>query len=188
MLDFQAVREGKMTIGDLTRDLTQDDLRALTNEMVDTMLGLIADASDADVIFTPSDPGADDPYAADDAERNISWTLGHVIVHTTASAEESAFLAAEMARGVENHGRSRSEIPWETVTTIAQCRDRLEESRRMRLASLALWPTEPYLDLTYQPWPTAPEINAVGRFVLGFWHDSDHLGQIAECVRQAKGG
>ncbi|MEZ4640994.1 MAG: hypothetical protein R2856_39565 [Caldilineaceae bacterium] len=45
MLDFQAVREGKMTIGDLTRDLTQDDLRALTNEMVDTMLGLIADAS-----------------------------------------------------------------------------------------------------------------------------------------------
>lgn len=186
MVDFQAVRSGKMTFEEMLEGLTTADLRDLTNEMVDTMIGLIADATDEDVVFTPRDPGADDPYAVSDAERNISWTLGHVIVHTTASAEESAFLAAEMARGVENHGRSRSEVPWETVTTIAQCRERLEESRRMRLASLDLWPSQPYLDLTYQPWPTAPHINAIGRFVLGLHHDDDHLGQIAECVRQAK--
>ena len=52
---------------------------------------------------------------------------------------------ADLARGVAFHGRSRSEVPWETVTTIAQCRARLEESRRMRLASLDMWPDQPYL-------------------------------------------
>ena len=71
-----------------------------------------------------------------------------MIVHTTASSEEAAFIAAELARGVEFHGRSRSEVPWETVTTIEQCRHRLEESRRMRLATLQIWPDEPDLDNT----------------------------------------
>lgn len=46
---------------------------------------------------------------------HLAWNLGHVIVHTMASAEESAALAAELARGVEYHGRSRYEVPWETV-------------------------------------------------------------------------
>ncbi len=186
MLNFQAVRDGDLTYADLTAGLTKADLRDLTNEMIDTMLALIADVEDADVTFDPVDPGADDPYAADDAERTIAWTLGHVIVHATASAEESAFLAAEMARGVENHGRSRAEVPWETVTTVAQCRHRLEESRRIRLASLDLWPDDAHLDLTYRPWPTAPEINAVGRFTLGLSHDAGHLDQIADCVQQTR--
>jgi len=184
MLDFDAMRTGALTFDDLVADLTPDDLGRLTHEMIDTMLDLIADCTDGDVVFQPVDPAADDPYAATDAEANIAWTLGHVIVHVTASAEESAFLAAEMARGVENHGRSRSEVPWETVTTMAQCRARLEESRRMRLASLKMWPDTPHLSLTYRPWPSAPEINAVGRFVFGLAHDHDHLGQIADVVKQ----
>ncbi len=187
MLDFEAVREKRITLTDLCAGLTVDDLRALTNEMVDTMQGLIANCSDADVVFQPSDPAADDPYASDAADANVAWTLGHVIVHTTASAEESAFLAAELARGVENHGRSRFETPWETVSTIAQCRARLEESRRMRLASLDLWPDEPHLDNSYTPWPSAGPINCVRRFVLGLRHDDDHLEQIAEIVQQACG-
>ena len=186
MLDFEAVREKRMTMVDLCAGLTRDDLRALTNEMVDTMQALIAQCGDADVVFQPSDPAADDPYASDTADANVAWTLGHVIVHTTASAEESAFLAAELARGVENHGRSRYETPWETVTTIAQCRARLEESRRMRLATLDVWPDTPHFDLTYKPWPTSVDINCVGRFVLGLKHDWDHLGQIEEIVRQAQ--
>lgn len=187
MLDFEAVREKRMTMADLCAGLTLDDLRALTNEMVDTMQSLIAQCGDADVVFQPSDPAADDPYASDTADTNVAWTLGHVIVHTTASAEESAFLAAELARGVENHGRSRYETPWETVTTIAQCRARLEESRRMRLASLDLWPDEPHLDNTYTPWPSAGPINCVRRFVLGLRHDDGHLEQIADIVQQACG-
>ena len=91
-----------------------------------------------------------------------------------------------MARGVPNHGRSRSEVPWRTVTTMAHCRHRLEESRRMRLASLEMWPDEPHLDLTYKPYASMPEINAIGRFVLGLRHSYNHLGQIADIVRQAK--
>lgn len=186
MLDFPAWRSKQIGFAELVDGLTVDDLRTLTNEMIDTMLELVADCEDADVIFQPVDPGAEDPYADDAAEVHMAWTLGHVIVHATASAEESAFLAAEMARGVPNHGRSRWELPWESVITMAQCRARLEESRRMRLATLELWPQTPMLDLSYQPWPSAPEINAVGRFVLGLSHDHDHLGQIAEIVRQAR--
>lgn len=187
MLDFEAVREKRMTMAELCDGLTVDDLRALTNEMVDAMQTLIANCGDADVAFQPSDPAADDPYASDADDVNVAWTLGHVIVHTTASAEESAFLAAELARGVENHGRSRYETAWETVTTIAQCRARLEESRRMRLASLDVWPDEPHQDNTYTPWPSAGPIDCVRRFVLGLRHDDDHLEQIAEIARQACG-
>ncbi len=187
MLDFDAVRAGTLTFEETVADLAPADLRRLTHEMIDTILGQIATCTDADVVFEPQDPAANDPYAATTGETAMPWTLGHLIVHTTASSEESAFLAAEMARGVAPHGRSRSEVPWETVTTIAQCVARLEESRRMRLASLDLWPDAPYLDLTYQPWPSAPAINAVGRFVLGLRHDHDHLAQIADVVAQAKG-
>lgn len=186
MLDFTPVRERTMTIADLCANLTVADLRMLTNEMVDTMLALIAGCTDADVVFQPVDPAADDPFAASAEEASIAWTLGHVLVHTTASAEESAFLAAEMARGVPNHGRSRYETPWESVTTIAQCRQRLQESRRIRLASLDLWPDAPHFELTYSPWRSAGEINCVARFVLGLYHDDDHLTQIAEIVRQAQ--
>ena len=186
MLDFAAVRAEKITFDQLIADLKVDDLHRLTDEMVDTILAMVADCTDADVTFTPVDPDANDTFAARPEDVGISWTLGHVIVHTTASAEESAALAAEMARGVPNHGRSRSEVPWETVTTIAQCRARLEESRRMRHASLHMWPDQPHLDLTYQPYPSRPEINAVGRFVGGLRHADSHLGQIADVVAQAK--
>lgn len=187
MLDFTPVREKMLTMAELCAELTIADLRALTNEMVDTMLALIAGCTDADVVFQPIDPTADDPFAASVDEASVAWTLGHVIVHTTASAEESAFLAAEMARGVENHGRSRYETSWEGVTTIAQCRQRLAESRRIRLASLELWPDQPHLDLSYAPWPGAGAINCVARFVLGLRHDDDHLEQIGDIVRQACG-
>jgi hypothetical protein len=185
MLDFAPMRNEEITMPDLIADLTPDDLRQLTNEMVDTMLDLISDCVDADVVFTPVDPQAYDKYAKTEAELEMPWTLGHVIVHTTASAEEAAAVAAELARGVRFHGRSRSEVPWEMVTTIAQCRQRLEESRRMRLASLDMWPEKPYLDNTYKFFGL-DQINAVTRFVYGLKHDDDHLDQIAKIVRQAK--
>ena len=186
MLDFQAVRDSQLTLNELVADLTRHDLRDLTNEMLDVTLSLIADCVDADVTFVPVDPDAHDPFAAKKEDIDLSWTLGHVIVHTTASGEESAALAAELARGVENHGRSRYETPWETVRTIAQCHQRLEESRRMRLASLDMWPDEPHLDNAYEIWPEAPPVNAVGRFVLGLMHDDSHIGHIADIVRQAR--
>jgi hypothetical protein len=186
MLDFAAVRTRRTTITELASGLTKDDLRRLTNEMIDTVQHLIEGCTDADVVFTPIDTNAKDDFAATDAEKHIAWGLGHLVVHVTASSEESAFLAAEMARGVPNHGRSRYETLWETVTTIAQCRERLEESRRMRLATLDVWPDEPHVDITYEPWPGAGARNCYAQFIGGMSHEHSHLEQIAEVVRQAK--
>jgi hypothetical protein len=185
MLEFNAVSEKRMSFDELVGDLTPADLGDLTNEMIDFILDQISECNDSDVIFVPSDPQAHDPYASDPEDVALSWTLGHVIVHVTASSEESAALAAEMARGVENHGRSRYETPWQTVKTVAACRHRLEESRRMRLSSLGMWPDDPILDNVYRPWPEAPEINAIGCFVFGLRHDDNHLDQIEEIVKQA---
>ncbi len=185
MLDLQSVRERKTTMMKLAEGLTVDDLRRLTNEMIDCVHDLIKDCTDADVVFTPTDSNAKDDFASSEAEKNIAWGLGHLIVHTTASSEESAFLATEMARGVPNHGRSRYETPWQSVTMIRQCRDRLEESRRMRLAMLDVWPAGPHFDVIYEPYPTAGPRNCVAQFLGGMGHEDSHLAQIAEVVRQA---
>ncbi len=188
MLDYAALYRKERTVQELVRDLSVADLHAETDEMYDTIERLIADCSDADVTFQPVDPNAHDPFATDPAAVNQAWTLAHVIVHLTASCEESAFLAAEMARGVPFHGRSRYEVPWETVTSIAQVRQRLAESRRMLHASLQMWPDHPHLDYMVEPWPGASPVDARGRYVLGLAHAYDHLSQIAEIVRQAKAG
>ena len=116
----------------------------------------------------------------------MPWTLGHVIVHSTASAEEVAAVAAELARGVTfRGGRSRSEVHWSNMSTIDRCRHRLEESRRMRLASLEMWPEDPYLEnvlVNYR----REEINAIGNFMSGLAHEFNHIDQIGDIVSQAR--
>ena len=166
--------------------VTRDDLRRLTIELSDRVRLLLRGCKDADVTFVPQDPLADDPAAEPGHEVNVAWTLGHIIVHLTATAEESAALAAEMARGVPHHGRSRREVPWEEVTTVAQCRTRLEESRRICLASLGMWPDSPDLANTYVPWEDAAPMGANSRFLLGLQHAADHLAQLRDVVGQAR--
>lgn len=186
MLDFTPVRNKLITLGDLASGMTRANLRGLTNEMIDTQLKLIHSCTDADVTFVPADPQADDPFAATPEEVNLPWTLGHVVVHVTASSEEAGSIAQELARGVEFHGRSRYETTWQTVTTIEQCRQRLEESRRIRLASLEMWPNQPHLDNEYQSRPGSPRMNAVSRYLYGLMHDDDHLEQMAKIISQAQ--
>ena len=186
MLDFEPVRTKQITWNELVANLGVADLRKLTSEMVDKMLALIAGCTDADVVFTPIDPAAKDSFAANPDEVNLAWNLGHVIAHATSSSEEAAAVAAELARGVIYHGRSRSEVPWQAVTTVAMCRQRLEESRRMRLASLDMWPDAPYLENLVELWAGMAPTNAKGRFAIGLMHDDAHLVQIAEIVRQAQ--
>ena len=185
MLDFTSVKNKTVSFTDLARDLTKTDLRNLTNEMIDTMLSIVSDATDEDVVFVPQDPNADDPFGIPE-EKDLVWTLGHVAVHTTASSEESAALALTLARGLIPEGRSRYEVPWRTVQTIDQVRQRFEESRRMRLAMLDAWPDEPHLDVTYAPYPRFGSYNAISRFIMGLYHDDDHLGQLREIMRQAR--
>jgi hypothetical protein len=187
MLDFARVRAKECTMQEMSQGLTRDDLRRVTNEMIEIELGLIATCTDADVVLVPEDPEANDSFAAAPDEIKIAWTLGHVIVHVTASAEETAFVAAEMARGVpQREGRSRAEVPWQSITSIAQCRRRLEESQRMRLATLDVWPDEPHLDNLFRWRPDGPAYDPIARFLQGLNHEHSHLAQIAEIVRQAK--
>ena len=186
MIDFTPIIEKKINWTRFGVQFTKQDLIEQTNWLTDRILDLIAGATDEDVVFVPFDPDAHDPYAEDPEAESISWTLGHVIVHLTASCEESAFLAAELARGVtfEAH-RSRWEMPWEEVTTIQQCRDRLEESRRMLLASLEMWPQAAHLDNFYKT-EKGLKITPMVRFLLGQNHAVSHLGQIEEIMRQAR--
>jgi hypothetical protein len=186
MIDFTPIHDNKTNWTRFATQYCPQDLAEQTNWLTDRILEMIADASDADVVFQPIDPEAHDPYTDKPEETGISWTLGHVIVHLTASNEESAFLAAELARGVEMAPRrSRYEVQWETVTTIEQCRLRLEESRRILLASLDLWPDLPHLENYYKT-EKGLKITPVVRFLLGQNHAVSHLGQIEEILRQAR--
>jgi hypothetical protein len=185
MLDYSGVAKGDQTLADLAQDLTAADLHALSDEMIDTIQEIIADATDADVVFVPEDPNANDPGAAPE-EVHIAWTLAHVIVHTTAGSEEAAAIASSLARGVPFEGRSRYETHWTTVKTIEQVRQRLEESRRMRHGFINAWPDQPHLDVTVTPIPRFGPMNAVARFLLGLFHEDSHLEQLREIMRQAR--
>jgi hypothetical protein len=186
MLDFSPVHRGEKTSQELAADLTREDLAGLTDEMCDLQLEAIADAVDDDVDFVPDDPEANDTYAARAEDVGLSWTLGHVVVHATASSEESASLALTLARGLPVTGRSRHEVPWEGVRTAAYLRNRIEESRRMRLAMLEAWPDEPHLDNFYVASEGRPPMNALGRFLGGLSHDASHLEQIRKIMAQAR--
>jgi hypothetical protein len=184
-IDAAAVWSGKRTMANLAAGYDLDDLRRLTDGLVDEALGLVDGLADVDVVFVPVDPDADDPGAAAE-EAAMPWTLGHVVVHATAGSEEGAAAALTLARGAPLEGRPRYEVPWETVTTIGQVVHRLEESRRMRKAMLAAWPDEPHLDQTTTPIPRLGPMNAVGRYLLGLMHEEGHLPQLAETARQAR--
>jgi hypothetical protein len=184
-LDFSRVRAREVKLADLVADLSVDDLARATDSSIAQIEEILATATDADVVFVPEDPAADDPAAADPADRDLAWNLGHLVAHVTASAEESAALAEELARGVPFHGRSRWEVPWKTVTTIDQCRQRLAESRRVRLASLQMWPSSPPSEVDPDPatptWQQARE-----RFARGLSHEDAHVDQICNVVKQAQ--
>jgi hypothetical protein len=182
VLDYQSVRNRRRTIQDLAAGLTRADLVMATNAMLDEVLRRIDGVTDAGIAFVPEDPAAHDEYASDPEAVGLPWTLGHVIVHLTASAEEAAFLAAELARGVVREGRSRWETPWETVTTMAMARARIAESRRMLQAMLGTWPDPPHLDVVIVG-GSGPR-NAVARHLSGLSHADSHLGQVSEIVRQ----
>lgn len=187
MLDFEPVRQGKQALADLARDLSHTDLHRLTDEMIDTVLAIIETATAADVVFVPEDPAANDTFGAS-KEANLPWSLGHVIVHATASSEEAAALSSVLARGIEIEGRSRYETDWRTVHSVAQVRERLEESRHMRHAFLDAWPSQPHLEVVYTGYAEHGPLNAIGRYLLGLMHEDSHLEQLREILRQAHEG
>ena len=182
-LDFAPIGNGEQTIAEFSAPVTLQDLRETTDALVDEQRRILAEIVDADVVFVPVDPDAEDPGAGEEAA--LPWTLGHVVVHATAGSEEGAAAALTLARGAPLEGRPRYETPWERMQTVEQVVQRLEESRRMRLAMLSAWPDEPNLDQTVLLVERFGPLNAVGRYVLGLMHEDSHLAQLAEIVRQA---
>jgi hypothetical protein len=186
VIDFGPLRSKEKSLQDLATGLNPDELARLTREMCAAQLSAIEDATDEDVVLVPDDPDANDTFAAQAEDVGLSWTLGHVVVHTTASSEESAFLALTLARGLAVEGRSRFEVPWEQARTVAFIRHRIEESLRMRLAMLDAWPDKPDLDNFYTPYAGRPPMNALGRFIGGLAHDDSHLEQMRKIMDQAR--
>lgn len=190
-LDFSPVQDDTSRMGGFSLQFTREDLTRLTHESIDFFLDIVLQADDAAVTFAPNDPKADDPDAAE-GEQHIGWGIGHLIVHTTASAEESATISALLARGIAygREPRLRYETPWQTVTTQAQCIQRLEESRRMRIASLESWPDQPHLDnlrtVSERSLAHYGQQNAQACFVMGLYHDSAHYDQIRDALAQAQ--
>jgi hypothetical protein len=186
VIDFGPLRRKEASLQDLATGLNAGDLARLTREMCAAQLSAIEDATDEDVVMVPDDPDANDTFAAQAEDVGLSWTLGHVVVHTTASSEESAALALTLARGLPVEGRSRYEVPWEQARTVAFIRHRIEESLRMRLAMLAAWPERPDLDNFYTPYASRPPMNALGRFLGGLAHDDSHLEQMRKIMDEAR--
>jgi hypothetical protein len=174
-IDIPAVIEKRRTLIEETAGISVGDLAGLTSELYDRLTEATAGIDDTEVVFVPDDPAEDGAPG---------WTLGHVIVHLTAGLEENAAQGATLARGAEITGRPRYETPWEEVTTAAQVRQRLNESRRQTHAFLDAWPDAPHLANTYEH-PYFGPVNAVGFHILGINHGKGHLAQLEEIQRQA---
>ncbi len=190
MIDFAPMREGELTYLEYAarENIGAAELKQLSDESVDYLLRLLDGLSDADIVFDPDDPNADDPFAAE-GEEEIGWNLGHLIAHVTASSEEGAALSSLLARGVPASERPRYETPWRDITTVAHVRQRLDESRRMRNAYLETWPDAPLLAVCREASERFiarfGEMNAPAAFLFGLSHEVGHYEQIEEVRRQA---
>jgi hypothetical protein len=184
------MRDGKVTYLEYAarESIGPAELKGLSDESIDFLLGLLEGLNDAGVVYDPEDPDADDPFAVE-GEEHIGWTFGHLIAHVTASSEEGAALSSLLARGVAASERPRYETPWRDIRTVAHARQRLEESRRMRNAYLETWPDSPLLDVcrVVSERFTAKfgEMNAPAAFLFGLSHEVGHYAQIEEVKRQA---
>lgn len=190
MIDFSPIDNGQKWL-DFAAPYSVDDLRDATNASIDLILDMIKDLNDAQVTFDPVDPDADDPHAIA-GEEHIGWSVAHVIVHATASSEEGAAYSSWLARGIApaREPRPRYETNWHTVSTKAECVQRLEESRRIRLAYLDTWPDRPLLDVHREVSERFLEkygpMNATASFLSGLKHEHGHHEQIREAARQAR--
>jgi len=200
--DFAALYEGRITFAELVKDVKQSDVHLLTDEFFSTIQSIVAAVTDADVVFFPQDPQTQE-------ENGLGWPLSHVLVHITATLEETAALAAMLARGVAVgdlphyetlwkskgglswyqtyvEGYLRYETPWESIQTAAQFHAHLKEGQRMCNAFLDAWPDVPHLDVTFTRIPLFGSLNAPAHVMTGIFHAHMHLDQLRTTLQQAK--
>lgn len=175
-IDFPAIIERRKSLPEQTTGVTYADLRTMAGEFYDQLDAHAAGLTDEQIRFVTEDPAqSEEP----------GWNFAHVILHVTASAEEGMALGSTLARGAEVTGRSRYEPDWETITTAAQVRQRLAESRRQVFAFLYTWPDEPHLDNTYEHDFFGP-MTAIAHGAIGLIHGKGQMAQVEEIARQAK--
>jgi hypothetical protein len=188
LIDFQPVFKKEKTLIDLANEYSHAGLGDALNSYVDVTLQIINSVSDEQAQYIPFDPEADDPHAATEADRHIGWSLIHLVMHVTATAEEAAAFSSILARGIAIGGRLRRWRNWRAVTTCAETVARLEECRRMCLAYLATWPDRPDLS-TKRTMPEDfkwPGPNAPISFLAGLMHWHKHIEQLQQVAEQAR--
>ena len=190
-IDFTPLSSKTMTPLEFAAQYSLNDLRAAAATYLDSVRDLVQGFDDAQLIFEPSDPQAQDNYAQTAEEVNMGWSLAHLVLHVTASLEEGCAFSSLLARGVTAEGRFRYEPGWRDVTTRPQILTRIEESRRMCLAYLNTWPDEPHLDVYRKFAPDSRyanvKHNAPAAFLSSLSHLNGHLDQIREVIRQVGG-
>lgn len=179
--------EDPTNIPTLQYQYTYADIVKAVEASIAEMRTLVAQISDAYIVFEPDDPDAHDKDAENPDDVHLAWNIGHNVVHYNASGEEVASITSILARGIEVHQRVRWEFPWQTVTTQQQTLDLLDDSKRIRLAYFDAWPTEPHLDVQfykYNDW--IGPMNAIGYGLFGLRHDYAHIDQVAKIIKQAQ--
>jgi hypothetical protein len=123
LFDFSPFHRGERKLETFIPEFTHPQLIDLTNTQIDEYLHLTADLTDAEITAVAHDP---------EAEGGIGWNVAHLILHTTASAEEGATIASILARGIPYgfEPRLRYEADWQTITRRAQVVQRMDSSRR----------------------------------------------------------
>ncbi len=189
--DLSPVVRGEKKAGEVVAGWSVDDLRQATLDSLAQITALIEQCSDADIVFEPVDPEADDPFAKP-GEEKIGWTLGHLVAHVTASSEETAAIASVLARGIAypREPRLRYETEWREIDSRDKALQRLAESRRMRLGYLDAFPDQPhretFRELSERGLEYFGPLNAFGQFASGLAHEVGHHEQFREAFRQAQ--
>ena len=190
MIDFAPMRDGDISFLEYAarENIGPAQLRELSDESIRRLLAQLDGLTDADIVFDPEDPDANDPFAVS-GEEEIGWSLAHLIAHVTASSEEGAALSSLLARGVPASERPRYETPWRDITTVDQTRQRIMESQRMRNAYIETWPDAPLLDtmrdVSERFTARFGEMNAPAAFLFALSHEVGHYAQIEDVRRQA---
>lgn len=189
MIDFTPLKEDISVLLEFSQQFSVDDLRDASNAYLDKIKAIVSDMNDAQLAFIPDDPEADDSHAPED-EQNIGWSVAHLVLHVTASVEESATFASLLARGITfpQGTRFRYEPDWHEVDSHAEITQRIAECRRMLLGYLDTFPDEPHLAVfreTREGSPLTNKINAIGAFLFGLMHFDGHTQQFDEAKRQS---
>lgn len=180
MIDFSRITgpQSFPLLNEIAAEVDWRDLPALTNELYDALAAELTKVDYVALSFVPNDPKA---TAGDE----VGYMIPQIIAHLTATQEEAAAHAAQLARGSVPEGRSRYETPSEGLQTVEQVRNRLQESRRICLAYLQAWPDQPHFEVTFVPFPIAGPQTALVRYLTGMFHTNNHLEQLRDVVGQA---